>query len=159
MTGGSTTGQGALGWAVVTCLIAALVGLIGYTVGASDRQEAEAQAAPASPPELIPLTRAYLSGRREGYSRGRLGAYREGRLDGLEEGRRAERRVLRRSAERIRRQAAIEALSGLDSDGWFLVRAAPGGAGLGESVRIEDGLSYGLCRGGSAVCSVRPPGR
>ena len=36
MGSGGTIRQGALGWAFVTCLIAVLVGLIGYTVGASD---------------------------------------------------------------------------------------------------------------------------
>lgn len=158
MTGRSTTRQGALGWAIVTCLIAALVGLIGYTVGAADRDEAQAEAAPSTP-ELIPVTRAYLSGRREGYRRGRLGAYREGRLDGLKEGRRAERRLLRRRVERIRRRAAVQALAGVDSDGWFLVRAHPDGAALGERVRLEGGLRYELCEGGSAVCSVSSTGR
>jgi hypothetical protein len=153
MARSSTTRQGALGWAVVTCLIAGLVGLIGYTVGASDRDEARASAAPSTP-ELIPLSRAYLAGRREGYRRARLRAYREGRLDGLQEGRRAERRLLRSSADRIRRRAAAGALAGLDPDGWFLVRARPDGGGLGESVRIEGGLRYELCEGGSAVCSV-----
>jgi hypothetical protein len=158
----NTTRQGALGWTVVTCLIAALVGLIGFTVGASERDEAEANAAAVAPmptPDLIPLSSAYLSGRREGYRRGRLGAYREGRLDGLEEGRRAERRLLRREAERIRRSAAADALDGLDPGGWFLVSAAPGGAGLGERVRLEDGLRYELCQGGSAVCSTTPTDR
>jgi hypothetical protein len=116
-------------------VIAALVGMIGYTVGASDQEEAAAQAAPSTP-ELIPLTDAYTSGRSEGYRRGRLRAYRQGRFDGLEEGRRAERRRLRRVAERIRRKAAIKALSGL-----------------------EPGVRYELCRRGSAVCSVTPPGR
>jgi hypothetical protein len=155
----STTRQGALGWTVVTCLIAALVGLIGFTVGASDREEAAAQAAPAAPPELIPLTRAYLSGRKEGYRRGRLRAYREGRFQGLEEGRRAERRRLRRTEARIRRRAAATALAGLDPGGWFLVRATPDGHSLGERVRVENGLRYELCGGGSAVCSVTPTDR
>ena len=147
MDSGSTIRQGALGWAVVTCVIAVLVGLIGYTVGASDREEAQAQAAPATP-ELIPLTTAYRSGRSEGFRRGRLRAYREGRFDGLKEGRRAERRLLRRSVPRIRRAGAADALGSLDPNAWFLVRARPDGRELGEQVRIEEGLRYGLCRGG-----------
>ena len=137
-------------------MIAALVGLIGYTVGASDQQEAAAQAAP-SPPELIPLTKAYLSGRAEGYRRGRMRAYREGRLQGLEEGRRAERRRLKRTVPEIERRAAARALGGLAPDAWFLVRAEPGGSSLSERVRIEDGLGYRLCQGGSAVCTVSQP--
>jgi hypothetical protein len=155
---GSTPRQGALGWAIVTCLIALLVGLIGYTVGASDREEAEAAAAPA-PPGLIPVSSAYVSGRRAGYHRARLRAYREGRLDGLEEGRRAERRLLRSRAARIRRRGALDALGALDPGGWFLVRTDPASAGLSESVRLADGVRYELCAGGSAVCSVRSTGR
>ena len=157
-SGSNTIRQGALGWAFVTCLIALLVGLIGYTVGASDKEEAAAQAAPAAP-ELIPLSRAYRSGRSEGFRRGRLRAYREGRFDGLEEGRRAERRRLERTEQRIRQSAAAEALHGLDPGGWFLVAAAPNRLELGERVRVEPGLRYELCRGGSAVCSVTSPGR
>ena len=155
---GRTSGQGALGWAVATCLIAALVGLIGYTVGASDRDEAAAEAAPATP-ELIPLSDAYRSGRTEGFRRGRLRAYREGRLAGLEEGRRAERRRLRASARALERAGAAAALEGLEPGGWFLVSPAPDGLGLGERVRVEEGLRYELCQGGGAVCSLRSPGR
>jgi len=157
-TPSSTIRQGALSWAFVTCVIAGLVGLIGYTVGASDTHEAQAEAAPSTP-ELIPLSRAYRSGRNEGFRRGRLGAYREGRLDGLKEGRRAERRLLRRSVPRIQRAAAAEALGALDPDAWFLVRARPDGGELGEQVRLEAGLRYELCQGGSAVCSVTSPDR
>ena len=124
MGSGGTIRQGALGWAFVTCLIAVLVGLIGYTVGASDKEESQAQAAPATP-ELIPLTTAYRSGRSEGFRRGRLGAYRDGRLDGLKEGRRAERRLLGRRVPRIRRAGAVEALGSLDPDSWFLVAHTP----------------------------------
>ena len=153
-SGSATSGRGALGWAVATCLIAALVGLIGWTVGAADRDEAQAEAAPSTP-ELIPLTKAYLSGRREGYRVARLRAYRNGRLDGLKEGRRAERRLLKRSLPRIRRAAAADALRGIDPGGWFLVSAAPGGRALGERVRIEGGLRYELCgEGRRSVCSV-----
>jgi hypothetical protein len=153
MASGSTSRQGALGWAVVTCLIAALVGLIGYTVGASDRDQAQAEAMPSTP-ELIPLTDAYTSGRSEGFRRGRLRAYREGRLDGLEEGRRAERRRLQRRYELIRRRAAADALGSMEPGAWFLVAAAPGGRGLTETVRLAPGLRYELCRDASAVCTV-----
>jgi hypothetical protein len=142
----------------VTCLIAALVGLIGYTVGASDQEEAAAEAAPSTP-ELIPLTDAYRSGRSEGYRRGRLRAYREGRFDGLEEGRRAERRRLQRRYELIRRRAAVEALDGVEPGAWFLVAAAPDARDLDEVLRLAPGVSYQLCRDGSAVCTSTRPSR
>ena len=158
MKSGRTSGQGALGWAIATCLIAALVGLIGYTVGASDREEAAAEAAPATP-ELIPLSDAYRSGRSEGFRRGRLRAYREGRLEGLAEGRRAERRRLRAAAKELRRAGASEALEGLASGGWFLVSPAPDGQALSEQVQVEEGLRYELCREGASVCSATSPER
>jgi hypothetical protein len=155
METGSTTSQGALGWAAATCLIATLVGLIGYTVGASDRDEATAQATPPAP-ELIPLADAYAAGRREGFRQGKLRAYKRGRFDGLEEGRRAERRRLQRRYLQVRRAGASEALRGLDPAGWFLVQAAPNGQELGDLVRITPDKRYELCRGGAEVCSGKP---
>jgi hypothetical protein len=157
MNTGSTTSQGALGWAAATCLIALLVGLIGYTVGASDRDDAAAQATPPAPaPELIPLAKAYAAGRSEGFRRGKLRAYKEGRFDGLKEGRRAERRRLERRYELVRRRGAAEALRGLDPAGWFLVQTAPNGRELGDLVRLAPEKRYTLCRGGAEVCSVTP---
>jgi hypothetical protein len=156
---GRTSGQGALGWAVVTCVIAGLVGLIGYTVGASTHEDAAAEASRAPTPGLIPVTEAYVSGRSEGYRRGQLRAYREGRFDGLEEGRRAERRRLERTRERIRRDAAREALAGIEPGSWFLVAAAPNGRALGDRIRLSGGQRYRLCNGGSSVCSGAPTRR
>jgi hypothetical protein len=162
-TRSSTTGQGALRereavrWAVVTCLIAAAVGTVAYSVGATGGGEpADAAAAgPEGAPELISLTGLYHHARRQGFADGKRSAYAEGRLDGMEEGRRAERRRLERTRGRIEARAAEDALDGLDQGGWFLVTLGEDGRSIGERAGpLAPGLNYALCRAAAAVCST-----
>ena len=151
-TGGA---QGALRWAVVTCLIAATVGTVAYLAGISGGEDEAAATAPAGTPGLIPLTEVYGAARRGGFADGRRSAYAEGRLDGLEEGRRAERRRLERLRKRIERRAAEDALVGLDDGGWFLVTLGADGRSIGDRAGpLDPGLRYELCRDGAAVCST-----
>ena len=156
-TRGTKSGTGALPWAMVTCLIAAAVGTIAYSVGTTGGGEpADAVAAgPEGAPELISLSGLYHQARRQGFADGKRSAYAKGRLDGIKEGRRAERRRLERTRERIEARAAEEALDGLAQGGWFLVTLAEDGHSIaGRAGPLDPALTYELCRDGGAVCST-----
>ena len=118
MAGEGTSTRAALRWAVLTCLLAAVTGVVCYWVGLTRAEEPTANAAPAATqaPRLVPIGEAlgdvYASGRRKGKRAGadvaqtRVDrAYVRGRLDGLREGRTAARRELRKlDVDRVARE-------------------------------------------------------
>jgi hypothetical protein len=145
---GHTAAGRPLLWAVLTCLIAAITALVGYSVGGASGEgttRAVAAPTPIAAPALLRLDEVYARAKAEGYRQAADGAYLRGRREGMAEGIRAARRAEARRREHPRLP--------FPGRGWYAV-------GVGEDGRtpatpptpLAPGRSYRLCRSGAALC-------
>jgi hypothetical protein len=141
-------------WGLLTCLIAAVTALMGYSIGGATGDgattRASAPARPTAAPALLQLSDVYAQGRAYGYRLAEDRAFVRGRKQGLAEGSRAAAR--KRARERLP----------FPGRGWYAVGVgADGKTPATPPTPLTRGRSYTLCKGGAALCeaATRAPGR
>ena len=156
-------------WAVLSLVMAAAAGVIGYFIA----RPSEATVADRPPRPLLQVGEIYESGHADGRRAAQRPAFARGRRAGYRAGRRDERRVAHEEVRRLyrpggsrhrqifeqgRTAGAREALERFrfGRDGFYVVGIARGGRRVGASRGpIRDDVAFELCRGERAICIAR----
>jgi hypothetical protein len=155
---GGTRIRDSLLWALLTCLIAAITGLMAFSIGSSlgGGDTGAAQKRPkTSAPAFLPTGDIYASARAEGYRVGADRSYTRGRRDGLREVRRAAARSYRRGT-----REALGPFGDWEAGRFYVVAigAHRGSRPMGVVRRVgpmDQRTAYALCRDGTALCTRR----